>query len=60
VNLIPYNGDPPLKSPPKARISAFKNILQENGLNVTQRSRFGADIKSACGQLVFGEEKNED
>ncbi len=60
VNLIPYNGDPPLKSPPKARISAFKNILQENGLNVTQRSRFGTDIKSACGQLVFGEEKSED
>ena len=59
VNLIPYNGEPPLKSPPKIRTGAFKNILQENGLNVTQRSRFGSDIKSACGQLVFGEERSE-
>ena len=57
VNLIPYNGEPPLKPPLKIRTSAFKNILQENGLNVTQRSRFGADIKSACGQLIFGEKR---
>jgi len=60
VNLIPYNGGLPLKPPSKSRIGAFKNILLENGLNVTQRSRFGADIKSACGQLVFGEERSED
>jgi len=59
VNLIPYNGGLPLKSPSKSRISAFKKILLENGLNVTQRSRFGADIKSACGQLVFGEKRSE-
>jgi len=59
VNLIPYNGGLPLKPPSKSRISAFKKILLENGLNVTQRSRFGADIKSACGQLVFGEKRSE-
>ncbi|MFC2145283.1 23S rRNA (adenine(2503)-C(2))-methyltransferase RlmN [Actinomycetota bacterium] len=60
VNLIPYNGEPPLKPPLKIRTSTFKDILQENGLNVTLRSRFGSDIKSACGQLVFGEEKNNE
>ncbi|MCK5567226.1 MAG: 23S rRNA (adenine(2503)-C(2))-methyltransferase RlmN [Actinomycetia bacterium] len=58
VNLIPYNGGPPLKPPSKVRIDAFKKILFENGLNVTQRSRFGADIDSACGQLVFDEERS--
>jgi len=57
VNLIPYNGEPPLKPPLKIRTSTFKDILQENGLNVTLRSRFGSDIKSACGQLVFDEKK---
>ena len=59
VNLIPYNGGLPLKPPSKSRIITFKKILLENGLNVTQRSRFGADIKSACGQLVFGEKRSE-
>ncbi len=59
VNLIPYNGGPPLKPPLKIRTGTFKDILQENGFNVTQRSRFGTDIKSACGQLVFGEERSE-
>ncbi|MCJ7666484.1 MAG: 23S rRNA (adenine(2503)-C(2))-methyltransferase RlmN, partial [Actinobacteria bacterium] len=58
VNLIPYNGRPPLKPPPKARVDAFKKILEENSINVTRRSRFGADIDSACGQLVFDEERS--
>jgi 23S rRNA (adenine2503-C2)-methyltransferase len=58
VNLIPYNGEPPLSPPSRIRTDAFKKILMENGLNVTQRSRFGADIKSACGQLVFDEERS--
>jgi len=55
VNLIPYNGGPPLKPPPKSRVDVFKKILEKNALNVTLRSRFGTDIDSACGQLVFGE-----
>lgn len=58
VNLIPYNGGPPLKRPPKKRTNTFKKVLEENNINVTQRSRFGADIDSACGQLVFGEERS--
>jgi 23S rRNA (adenine2503-C2)-methyltransferase len=57
VNLIPFNGGPPLKHPMESRITAFKKILEENGIIVTRRSRFGADIDSACGQLVFDEER---
>jgi len=57
VNLIPFNGGPPLKHPLKSRITAFKKILEENGIIVTRRSRFGLDIDSACGQLVFDEVK---
>ncbi|MCD4669223.1 MAG: 23S rRNA (adenine(2503)-C(2))-methyltransferase RlmN [Actinomycetia bacterium] len=58
VNLIPFNGEPPLKPPAESVITAFKKILEENGIIVTRRSRFGADIDSACGQLVFDEERN--
>ncbi len=59
VNLIPFNGGPPLKRPLESRITAFKKIIEENGIIVTRRSRFGADIDSACGQLVFDEERSE-
>jgi len=59
VNLIPFNGEPPLKHPLESRTSAFKKILEENAIITTHRSRFGADIDSACGQLVFDEERNE-
>lgn len=59
VNLIPFNGGPPLKHPSESRIAAFKEILEENGIIVTRRSRFGLDIDSACGQLVFDEERSE-
>ncbi len=59
VNLIPFNGGPPLKHPSESRTCAFKKILEENGIIVTRRSRFGADIDSACGQLVFDEERRE-
>ena len=55
VNLIPYNGEPPLKRPSKITIDVFKKTLRENNIKFTQRSRFGADIDSACGQLVFDE-----
>jgi len=52
VNLIPFNGEPPLKPPPEDTIAAFKTILEENGIISTRRYRFGADIGSACGQLA--------
>lgn len=53
VNLIPVN---PIKerdyvqSDEKA-IQAFKNYLEQHGINVTIRREMGRDIGGACGQL---------
>ena len=53
VNLIPVN---PIKErdyvqSTGARIQAFKNKLEKNGINVTIRREMGRDIDGACGQL---------
>lgn len=54
VNLIPYNGKGcDLKPTPRIRINRFRNILENGGITVTQRFRFGEDIKAACGQLIY-------
>lgn len=62
VNLIPYNspdnnsqctGRDSLKPSTSERISEFKKILKANGITVTERFRFGRDVKEACGQLVY-------
>jgi 23S rRNA (adenine2503-C2)-methyltransferase len=58
VNLIPYNGEDQDKKPSLKSINEFKKILLINQIPVTQRYRFGTDIKAACGQLVFLKEKN--
>jgi len=53
VNLIPYNpvcGMPFHASSPK-RIRAFREILEGENIQVTQRVRRGVDIDAACGQL---------
>jgi len=53
VNLIPYNTVQGLgfgKEPHKA-IRDFREILENSGLQVTQRVQRGADIDAACGQL---------
>ena len=53
INLIPVN---PIKerdfveSDGRA-IAAFKNYLENNGINVTIRREMGRDIGGACGQL---------
>jgi 23S rRNA (adenine2503-C2)-methyltransferase len=52
VNLIPYNPTDKFKPPTSEDIRKFKNILEKNKINVTERQRFGQDIKGACGQLV--------
>jgi 23S rRNA (adenine2503-C2)-methyltransferase len=60
VNLIAYNPTAGFKlaclaggpSPAKT-IFDFKKILREQKIDVTERSRFGQDIKAACGQLVI-------
>ncbi|MDP2967368.1 MAG: 23S rRNA (adenine(2503)-C(2))-methyltransferase RlmN [bacterium] len=41
-----------LFSSPSLRIKKFKEILEKEGVMVTQRYRFGEDIEAACGQLV--------
>ncbi len=65
VNLISYNSMESLassfemttsllsfKSSPSSKIEKFKKILEDEGVAVTRRYRFGEDIEGACGQLV--------
>ena len=53
VNLIPLNHveERPLKPSPAARIAAFQNVLEKNGVNVTVRRSLGGDVDASCGQL---------
>jgi 23S rRNA (adenine2503-C2)-methyltransferase len=53
VNLIPYNFTGNYRSSSKIRIQAFKDILKNRDISVSERYRFGTDIKAACGQLVI-------
>jgi len=53
VNLIPFNGKGKMHAPKKEEIRVFKHIIEKNGISVTQRFSFGADISAACGQLVY-------
>ena len=52
VNLIPCNPTSKHKASSRVTIEAFKNILIQKGINVTQRYSFGQDIRAACGQLA--------
>ncbi len=52
VNLISYNPTGLFKPSQGERIKKFKEILEKNQINVTQRYRFGGDIDAACGQLA--------
>jgi 23S rRNA (adenine2503-C2)-methyltransferase len=54
VNLIPYNPTGKYERSLSNRIRKFKEILEKGGVSVTQRHRFGVDIKAACGQLASG------
>ncbi|MCX6004673.1 MAG: 23S rRNA (adenine(2503)-C(2))-methyltransferase RlmN [Chloroflexi bacterium] len=53
VNLIPYNDFPGniYERPGKAAVDEFRQVLEEAGINVTQRAQKGAGIQAACGQL---------
>ncbi len=53
VNLIPVNPieERDFKSPDKGTVYRFREILENNGINVTVRREMGRDISSACGQL---------
>jgi len=52
VNLISYNPTGDFQSSSKEKIKSFKNILEKEGILVTERYRFGREIKAACGQLA--------
>lgn len=53
VNLIPVNPikERDYKQPELKSIEAYKNKLEEYGINVTIRREMGRDIDGACGQL---------
>lgn len=55
VNLIPFNPieDLRLQRPKQARITRFRDILNEGGINTTWRYTKGEDISAACGQLAL-------
>ena len=54
VNLISFNpvGHSFFKPSTGRKIKIFKEILEKAGVQVTQRHRFGKEIKAACGQLA--------
>ncbi|XOB46414.1 MAG: 23S rRNA (adenine(2503)-C(2))-methyltransferase RlmN [Candidatus Nealsonbacteria bacterium] len=52
VNLISYNPTGVFKPSSSWRMKKFKEILEKEGVQVTQRYRFGQNIKAACGQLA--------
>lgn len=54
VNLIGFNpaGHCEFKPSPTAKVKKFREILEKSGISVTERYRFGREIKAACGQLA--------
>ena len=53
VNLIPYNAVEgfELGRPSQARVRAFRSVLENLGITVTQRAERGHAVSAACGQL---------
>lgn len=58
VNLIPLNPTPgyPVRGSSRSRVRAFRERLEELGVNVTVRDTRGSEIDAACGQLRAGHE----
>jgi 23S rRNA (adenine2503-C2)-methyltransferase len=55
VNLIPFNWVDTghgFSRPERERVRAFRRILEQAGMNVTERVERGHDIAAACGQLA--------
>jgi len=52
LNLINYNATGIFEPSLPKRIEAFRKILEKKGISVTQRYKFGQEIKAACGQLA--------
>ena len=53
VNLMPYNevNQGNLRRPDVSGITAFRRVLEDAGITVTQREQKGGGIQAACGQL---------
>lgn len=53
VNLIPFNEVPglPYKRPDRNAVQSFRAVLEDAGVEVTQRMERGHSISAACGQL---------
>ena len=54
VNLIVYNPTGDFNPTDPKQIIRFRQILEREGIETTQRRSFGQDIKAACGQLAKG------
>lgn len=62
VNLIPFNfvaTSRGFQRPEPERIRRFRSILEQAGIQVTQRVERGQDIAAACGQLRGEHNKNK-
>lgn len=53
VNLIPYNSADiaGFSEPPPGSVRAFREVMANAGIQVTQRLKRGRDIEASCGQL---------
>jgi len=54
VNLISYNPTGVYTASSEERTDRFKKLLEQRGVEVAIRFRFGRDIDGACGQLAAG------
>jgi 23S rRNA (adenine2503-C2)-methyltransferase len=55
INLIPFNWVDTghgFSRPERERVRNFRRILEQAGMNVTERTERGHDIAAACGQLA--------
>jgi 23S rRNA (adenine2503-C2)-methyltransferase len=61
VNLIPYNPvhGPDFQAPDPKNVLAFRHVLEEKGIQVTQRVQRGPNINAACGQLRYNNRKEK-
>lgn len=53
VNVIPYNPTGRFTPPSHESVRKFKEVLEKNGVTVTQRYTFGQEVSGACGQLAI-------
>lgn len=59
INIILYNDTDEFKPSEQRVIKKFETILENEGVPITQRYRFGEDIHAACGQLAATYQKGD-